>query len=600
MGAKNRILQFESPLGEKRCIPVCLKGTERLNALFSFELTLMAGDDPIEPEELLGEEVVITVSSGDLERNFCGIVSQFREVDPTGDDTFEYIADVVPRLWLLGLNSHNRIFEEMDALAIVEQVVQESCEMPVQRAVTKPCTVRETCCQFNETDLAFVQRLLAEEGIAFCFSHGEREAELILADSLHGLPDSSPGEYPYKEREESDWKSRVSRFKRAGRLCTAKLSSTDYSEYAASRPIEVEDELRPGREKSRQGEMTLHGRHNFESGGTERILKQGTCSGQVKRWLNGLESAGSQYTGVSGAVTFTAGHKFELSDTPVVANKETQFLLMAVTHEAADGYDEKTFYRNSFVCTAASNPTAFTPTIIPERPRIWGPQTARVIEVENPEAAKAHGRVKVLFPWDSEQSSCWARVAQLYAGNKWGGFFIPDIDQEVLVECINGDPDRPVVVGAVYNNDNAVPPYSKWQSGIRTRPGDYNELRFDDNPGQEEVYFQAGRDHKFLIQNDESGEVLNDQTLEIGGKQKITVEGDIDYESKGSINIKAGRSLEIEATTNITLKVGGNKITLGPEGITIKGSLVTVKSNAMTEVSSSGILKLQGALTKIN
>ncbi len=600
MGANNRILQFESPLGDERCSPVCLKGTERLNELFSFELTLVAGDDPIEPEELLGEEVVITVSSGDLVRNFCGIVSQFREVDPTGDDTFEYIADVVPQMWLLGLNSHNRIFEAMDALAIVEQVVKDSCGMSVQRAARKSCTVRETCCQFNETDLAFVQRLLAEEGIAYGFEHGKSKATLILADSLDGLPDCSPGEYPYKEREEGEWKSRVSRFKRAGRLCTSKLSSTDYGEYASARPVAVESTLSPARPNSRQGEMTLHGRHDFEDAGGERRLKQGTCSSQVKRWLNGLESAGSQFTGVSGAATFTAGHKFELSDAPVVANKETQFLLMAVTHHAVDGYDEKTFYKNSFVCTACSNSTAFTPAIIPERPRMWGPQTAQVIEVENPEAPTAHARVKVLYPWDSEQTSCWARVAQLYAGNKWGGFFVPDVGQEVLVECINGDPDRPVVVGAVYNDENPVPPYNKWQSGIRTRSGDYNELRFDDNPGAEEVYFQAGRDHKFLIQNDESGEVLNDQTLEIGGQQKISVRGDIDQDSDQSIKIKAGMSLEIEAGASITLKVGGSKIKMDPASITIESTLVKVKSNANTEVSSTGILKLQGSLTTIN
>ncbi len=608
MPANDSILAFKSPLSASRCTPVSLRGTEHLNDLFSLDVGLVAGEDPVEPEELLGYEVTVTVTSGDLEQSFHGIVSRFTETDPIGDDTFQYTVEVVPKLWLLGLNGHNRIFTDMTALDIVEQVVSESCGMPLRRSVMKSYTVRETCCQFNETDLAFVQRLLAEEGVAFCFAHTKGATTLVLADSMDGMPDCAPRDYPYKEREEAGWKTRVSRFQRDGHLCTGGLLSTDYSEYAPKDALSIKEQLKPVKGKSRQGQMTLHGRHDFEPQGFQRQLKNNTCTLQAKRWLQGMEAGASTFKGVSGAATLAAGSRFELDDAPVVAGGATEFLLMSVSHEAVDGNDNETYYRNSFVCAATTNATAFLPRIIPERPRLWGLQTAKVVEVENPEIDGAHARVKVQYPWDSENSSCWARVAQLYAGDQWGGFFVPDVGQEVLVECFNGDPDRPVVVGAVYNEENKVPPYTKWQSGIKTRSGDHNELRFDDEPGAEEVYFQAGRDHNFLVQNDESGEIQHDQKLvvgnnqevEIGGNQDVLVTGNIDHESKQSIKVKAGMTLDIEAGASITLKVGGSEIKMDPAGITIKSTMVTVKSNAMTEVSSSAMLTLKGALTRIN
>ena len=622
MGATNPILVFGSPLGEKRCSPVALNGKERLNGLFHFDLTLVAHDDPIAPEELLGEEVSVTIQHGDLVRELYGIVCGFTEIDPAGDDTFEYTLEIVPPLWVLGICSHNRIFEEMDALDIVETVVSESCGMSLDRATIKTYTKRETCCQFDETDLQFVERLLAEEGIAYGFKH-DGECKLVLADSMDGLPKCEPGSYPYKEREESGWKHRVSRFKGLGRLCSKKLVSTDYGEYAPGEPVSVSHTLSPKKAKTRQGEMHLHGRHNFERSGDSRNLANAVCRTQVQRWLEGMEAEGAEFQGESGSPTLTAGHRFDLEDAPAAANGEKAFLLTEVHHSASDGEDIDSVYSCSFTCVAVSNKMAFTPEIIPERPRVWGPQTAKVDEVKNPEQAGAHAEVKVLFPWDQNQVSCWARVAQLYAGNQWGSFFVPDVGQEVLVEYVNGDPDRPYVVGAVYNKENPIPPYTKWQSGIKTRSDEYNELRFDDNPGAEEVYFQAGKDHNFLVQNDETGEIGNDQshkignnqTLEVGVNQEVSIGQDqsidvganVQYEAGQSISIKAGTTIDIEAGAKLTLKVGGSKIEMTPAGVTIestlvdvKGTVVNVKGSAATEVSGNAMLTLRGGITRIN
>lgn len=607
-----RILHIQSPLGEKRCAVTALTGYERLNDLYTFDLTLVADGGPISADELLGEDVTLTIEHADIKRKAHGVVCEFMEIHPSGDNVFEYRVLVVPRLWLLGLSSHNRLFEEMDAVAIVKQVVSEGCQMPVESVSLKTYRKRELCCQFGETDLAFVTRLLAEEGIAFGFKHTEGDVKLMLSGGMEGFPTCSPVSYPYNERDASPWKQRVSRFRQAGRLCTGKLVSTDYSEYAPSDPVKVEVKSAVSPKRLRPGEMALHGQHDFERSGAGRALPKSSCTDQAKRWLAGVEAGGEEFVGESGAPSFMAGCKMELEDKPVCCD-QTQFLLTEVNHYATEGFDQEAMYSNSFRCVATSNSMAFTPPAPLERRRMWGPQTARVVDIDDP---GAHAQVKVQFPWNTQQNSCWTRVVQLYAGNQWGSYFVPDVGQEVLVEFLNGDPDRPVVVGAVYNDDHPMPQYTKTQSGIKTRSGDYNELRFDDAAGAEEVYFQAGRDHNFLVQNDEKGEVQRDQTLEVGneqslkvgsdrginvgGSQRVDVTGNLDYEVGRKIVIEAGTEIEMSAGMSITLKVGGSKVVVDNTGVTIEGTMITVNGNASTEVTASGILTMRGGITRIN
>jgi type VI secretion system secreted protein VgrG len=433
---------------------------------------------------------------------------------------------------------------------------------------------------------------------------------------MAGLADCDPLSYPYRERNDGTWMTMVSRFKLGGRLCTARLVSTDYGENRPGHPIKADVRSKVHAKSIRHGEMALHGRHDFNPNDV-RTLANGSCHDQTQRWLQGMEAGGAEFRAESGAPTLTAGHKFELEDTPVSAGDERRFLLVEVTHQALDGRDQESGYSNTFTCVATSNSTAFTPRIIPEKPRVWGPQTAEVVDINSPQGSQSHASVKVRFPWQEDETSCWARVAQLYAGPEWGSYFVPDIGQEVLVEYVNGDPDRPVIVGAVYNDSNPIPPYTDTQSGIRTRGSNYNELRFDDKRGSEEVYFQAGRDHNFLVNNDEAGEIGhdqkieigNDKTTEVGANVKLEAGQNIDVTSKmGSIKVqsKAGK-IDIEAATGITLKVGSSSIEMTPAGITIKstmidvnGTMVTVKANAMAEVSSSAMLTLRGGLTRIN
>ena len=170
MVSEHRILQLtSSPLPEGQCTVTALTGSERLNGLYEFDVTLVAGEDPVDPQKVIGEDVTVTVKHADLERPLHGVVCEVNEIDPVGDDTYEYVIRLVPRLWLLGLCSHNRTLQEMSTTDIVRQVVDESCRMPIQLDLNRTYQPREICVQFGETDLEFVVRLLAEEGIAYYF-----------------------------------------------------------------------------------------------------------------------------------------------------------------------------------------------------------------------------------------------------------------------------------------------------------------------------------------------------------------------------------------------------------------------------------------------
>jgi len=245
--------------------------------------------------------------------------------------------------------------------------------------------------------------------------------------------------------------------------------------------------------------------------------------------------------------------------------------------------------------------------------RTHGPQTAIVVGPKGEEIyLDKYNRIKVQFHWDrlgksDENSSCWIRVAESYSGKKWGTQFIPRIGQEVIVDFIDGDPDKPLITGSVYNGDNTPPYSSKTQSGIKTHSslkGDasnYNEFRFDDKKGSEEVYLQAEKDFNRLVKNDETGDIQANQTQTVKDNRTITVTdgNESTTVSKGthSLTVKQGSTTKaqkvlIQADQSIELKVGGSSIKMTPAGIVIKSTKVDVKGSALVVI--------KGGLTKIN
>jgi type VI secretion system secreted protein VgrG len=327
--------------------------------------------------------------------------------------------------------------------------------------------------------------------------------------------------------------------------------------------------------------------------------------------------------GASHYVALQPGAKFKLQDhslaLPASGASTDSYALVRVEHRAHDfsdmPFDGETRYSNDFVCIPAE--LAFRPARVTARPRIRGPQTATV--TDGPDDL---GRVKVKFPWAPTDSSGWARVAQSWAFNQMGTQFLPRIQSEVVVEFLDGDPDRPIIVGMVYNGKNKLPystPANKTQSGVRGANWDAagaadksNELRFEDRAGSEEVFFHAQKDFRRVVKNDDK------LTVEQGNRTVNIKMGDVtekldmgNYSAKLSVGnhevkLDAGAS-KVEAMQSITFKVGSNSITIDQTGVQIKGMMVKIEGQVMlqlkspmTTVNGDGMLTLKGGITMVN
>ncbi len=613
MAVKAAMMKFKSAsVKEADCEVIAFHGVERVSDLYECHITLQISSESIHAKlpELLGQAASLQLDFTEPARFFHGIVRAVRREGITGHN---YVVTLAPKLFLLSLNQHNRIYEKLTAVDIVEQVIADSCGgLSVEKKLNTALQKREVCTQYNETDLEFIQRLLAEEGIAYFFKHTKENCSLVLVDSPQSFGETDPKviDYPDQMNSGIGLHNVITHLQPLYQLTIGKMQSVDYDNCKASQLMSIE----AGRVSQKTpGEVELYGVHHFQSpDGKKHELVSANANTQLKHWLEGNQDP-SGFDGSSTVQALSAGLRCDVKSEKVGT---TKLLLTVVMHSASDNHEGDSHYSNDFLAEDAK--LGFKPPYIGRKQRIYGVHSAQVVEVKSPDDASCQADIRIKFPWEQKKSSCWARVAQLYAGNKWGGFFVPDVGQEVLTEFINGDPDRPVVVGALYNSTNAIPPYKATQSGIRTRSADYNELRFDDAKGKEEVYFQAGKDHNFLVKNNEKGVVQNNQILSVKNDRTITIEaGNQKLEvSKGNYNIDVGQAItskaktdivleananiKIKANASITLQVGGSKIKIDPAGITIEGTLVKIKGNAMAEVSSGAMTTIKGGLVKIN
>jgi type VI secretion system secreted protein VgrG len=277
-----------------------------------------------------------------------------------------------------------------------------------------------------------------------------------------------------------------------------------------------------------------------------------------------------------------------------------------------------------FQCTftAINSEQQFSSARKTQKPLIAGTQTAIVVGKEGEEIwTDKYGRVKVQFHWDrvgeeNETSTCWIRVSQPMAGKNWGWVSLPRIGQEVVISFMEGDPDRPLITGRVYNAEQ-MPPYTlpanQTQSGIKTRSSkegtadNFNEIRFEDKKGEEELYIHAEKDCNRVVENNDTLKVgfdkmdSGDQTIDIYNDRTTTIK-----QGNDTVNIDAGKSAT-EAMTSIELKVGSNSIKIDQSGITIKGIIIKIEGTAtadmkspMTTVKGDGMLTLKGGMTMIN
>jgi type VI secretion system secreted protein VgrG len=636
-------LSVDTPLGTDKLILLALHGEERLSGLFRFHLEMAAQDANLNFEDVVGKSATVSIAlAGGETRYINGVVKRFYQAGTDARST-TYRAELVPWLWRLALTSDSRIFQDQTVPEIVEAVFTGLGLTDYRLSLTKTYDSRDYCVQYQETALDFVTRLLEDEGIWFYFEHADGQHTLVLADDASSHP-ACPG-LPDSVRY---WSAE------AGATSADAVTSCTYEQQLAVGKYVVDDfnfetpENDLVQEQEAEGGDTSASRYEYPAGFTE------TTAGEQRAGVR-LEShrwASTLLRGEGLAPAFCAGHTFTLVGHEREA-VNTQWVLHRVAHHAT-----LTHYANRFEAFLGEVP--FRPPRRTPRPRIAGTQTALVVGKQGEEIwTDEYGRVKVQFHWDregqsDENSSCWVRVAQGWAGQGWGSVFIPRLGQEVVVTFLEGDPDRPLVTGGVYNATQTVPytlPDEGTKSTIKGNSskggGGFNEIRFEDKKDGEEVYLHAQKDLQIQVLNDQTSTIKQnrattvqegndtltvsqgDRTVTVStgnethtvqgkrdltvsgaethtsqagyehtvtGDYKLTVSGNLTIEVAGSVTIKSAQSLQLNAMQDLTAQAALNLTNKAGMAMNNEAGLsLTNKGTASHTVSSDGILTIRGS-----
>ena len=672
----DRLLQLATPLGKDDLLLAGFSGSEAISTPFRFDLSLMATPDTtIDAKKLVGQAMTVTIAdaSGGDARYINGVVSTFAQ---TGSDTtfVWYRAQLVPGLALLTRRADIRIFQQKSVTDVIEAVLKEG-GIDYKLNTTGTYQPLEYCVQYRETDFAFVSRLMEAHGIFYFFTHTDSKHTLVLADSssAHQPCAGSDTTRFHSTTSGSSDEDTVSAWELQHEFRTGKYTLTDYNMETPSTSLTVSEPT-----TVKLGDNDKYEVYDFP--GAYGNKSDGDTLVRVR--MQDQEARTVVASGSGSCRAFTSGYRFTLGEHPQSANNG-QYVLTVVSHSASNGSfvsakeGPAPHYWNTFTCIPFATP--FRPERVTPRPMAYGLQSAVVVGSSGEEIwVDKYGRVKVQFFWDrqgkkNEQSSCWVRVAQPWAGKNWGFVAWPRIGQEVLVAFESGDPDRPIIVGSLYNAEQ-MPPYTlpanQTQTGIKSRSSkgggtdNYNELRFEDKKGSEEIHVQAEKDLTTVVKNDETREIRNNRTTTIAandtktikkGNESTTIEqgdqstklkngdhyleltlgdsstilhqGDHDTQLKQgdqtvtlttgnqSIKLSMGNqttkldlgAVSTEAMQGIELKVGQSSIKIDQMGVTIQGMMIKIEGQIqtevkglMTQINADAMLQAKGAITMIN
>jgi type VI secretion system secreted protein VgrG len=609
-----RLLRIDTPLGSDAVVLRRLRVREAIGTLFHAEAEILSTNEDLQPTSLIGKTVTCSVMNDiSPERHFHGMVRSFARIGPHARGVTGYRIELAPRLWNLSRTSDCRIFQDATIKDIASTLFVEHQVAPVRWGAAVSSTRRPYCVQFNETDLEFVQRILDENGYGYFFAHSENDHTLTVCGSNSDFPLVPGNPQVVWSRDEridglSEWQPISALQPGAVRaqdfdgLKLVPLNAQANTILNTPAPASLEIYNWPGGQAVRPDIVPSKLEMEELEAGADLISARGrnpsVFAGGRLRVLSGLD-----------------------------AKQPVTFLIREVIHEAHDethlGGDGSAAYTNSLVLMPGDRiwrqPTPR------RRPIMAGIHNALVTGPSGEEIyCDEYGRVKLHFLWDragpkDDSSSCWVRVAQGVAG-RWGGsWMLPRVGDEVLVAFLNGDPDRPVVIGSVFNAEQKplyALPTNKTQSGIRTRSSkggtssNFNELRFEDKKGSEEISVQAERDMTLRIKNDRTETIdgKHTETVKLDRSTIITQGNDTLVAKAGDISAKApAGKIELEAMQSITLVCGQSKISITPASINIQSTTVTVTGTAkvatqapMAQHSGDGMLTLKGGLVQIN
>ncbi len=651
-----RLMSISTPLGKDHLLINRFTAHEGLSQLFSIDVELLHEETKVsftptivEAKSILGQAVTIYISAEDgSQREFTGMVNKFSQGNRDVRFSYYYIS-VVPHIWLLTQKSQSRIFQQITVPDILKKVF---AGFQVKYELQETYEPRNYCVQYRETDFDFASRLMEEEGIFYFFEHSAGTHKLIVADtpqSHRDCPGKATIPFFVNVGDNDNFIGSISTFLSDYKIQTGKVTLWDYNFQLPTNRLDLEQPSRFSFGDSLKLEM-----YDFPGGYARKYdgidKGGGEQSGElnkvfndrqstVKKMMESMDAQVTTATGNSDCCSIMAGYRFTLAQHPN-SSLNKQYTILTVTHEAEqnpsyvsnEGATDP--YTNSFTCILhGAGAPGFRPPRMTPKPIVQGSQTAVVVGPAGEEIfTDKYGRVKVQFNWDrdgkvNEASSCWVRVAQTWAGNKWGTMFIPRIGMEVLCHFLEGDPDQPIITGCVYN-PQTMPPYTlpdeKTKSTVKSNSskggGGFNEFRFEDKKGSEQIFIHAEKnqdirvkndvmetilhDRHLIIENDQYEKVKKDKHLQvlgdhnekITGTMSLTIGSDLQekvsnnyaLEAGMGVHIKGGMTTVIEAGTALTLKVGGSSININSGGIQIVGSPMLMLNSGGSPTPGAG------------
>ncbi len=564
---------------------------EAINAPYRATCNVILPEEDAEIGSLLGQDATIVLRRAGVERRVHGLVMSVTELDSTHTGLARARVIVEPGLALARLRRNTRIFQNVSVPDILETVLGEILG-PTQRAFESTLTAvyapREYCVQYAETDLDFVHRLMEEEGIAYTFHHDADLETLVLLDANADFPDAAlhgPIRFTLSNQHHSADEDAMLAFHVGLTHTPTSVTVRDFDWTQTTMPFD----------NGPEGEADANGRtRELYDHGHGRSLSIGDYATGARRYRahDAVRQTGIRLEAAmrdalvvharSTAVALAAGTTFELTNHPA-PGVDGEYLVTRAVHYARTsrvGAGGGAEFENQLVCIPLSTP--YRPHRVTPKPLITSVQPAVVTGPPGEEIhVDEHGRIKVLFRWDRESpaddtSSCWIRVKQEWAGAGWGFWWVPRIGMEVLVHFVDGDPDRPLVTGAVYDADRATPyalPDEKTKSTIKSRSslggGGFNEFRFEDKAGSEQIFTHAQKDSDEVVEHDHTTTVHHDQKNEVDGNQTQTVH----------------QNQTERVDVDQTLSVGGNR-TIAVEGNyeeTVDGTESRTVTGAVTE-----------------
>jgi type VI secretion system secreted protein VgrG len=602
-----RLASFKSPLGEDVLVLTNFSGTEELGHPFELQIDALSEQENLDFDQALGQSCTVSLKTyQNTTRYFNGIMVQAQWTGTEIGDQQNYSRYRMvlrPWYWLLAHRADCRIFLEKDVKEIIQDVFEKAGFASGTDFIFKTTGSYDKikyCVQYRETDFAFTSRLMEQFGIYYYFEHSQQRHTMILADSRSShspIPDLPKLAYHVQIRAHNRKEQQINSWTSERRFRTGRIEFNDYDYLKPPKKLRANKEASEKYAKSKFEVYDYPGKYDEQDKGTQfaQFRLEAEQSFDHRRMSDGE------------APSLFAGGLVTVDKHPTEAENKEYLVLRADHHFGHQYYgttsgDTSMTYQGSYAFLPSDRPFRSLP--LAPKPRIYGIQTAKVVVKKGDDGEEIstdeNGHIWVQFHWDREpQKSCPIRVAHVWSSKQWGGQFIPRVGMEVVVEFLEGDPDRPLVTGCVYNGDNKHPytlPDNKTQSGVKSDSSKgpnqgYNEFMFEDQKDSEKIGLHAEKDYELVIRHAETrtiGETFGsgtsrDTTLKNGddkldvqnGSQHVTISEDQ--------TIEVQKTIEVTANTSIELKVGTSKILLEQSGITIDAPTVTIKSlGAMT------------------